>query len=98
MAKRTPDAPGQLTFVVFGSPTMQSNGDGSVTVRPGKPTQWLTPAQFAAQFNVSRESIYRWISEGTIAPKHVTPAGKRKLLINAAAVPECRAAFESRRP
>jgi|GEM_PF-3353190 len=76
----------QLTFAVFAAPTITPNGDGSVTIRPGKPMQWLTPIQFAQQFGRDRDTIYRWISNGLIDAQFVEPAGVRMWRIDAQAV------------
>jgi excisionase family DNA binding protein len=95
--RKAKDNPAQLTFAVFCQPVIVPNGDGSYVVKPGKPVEKLTPAEFADQFRVNRDTVYRWIDDGTIDQKYVEPAGKRKLLIHAEAVPVCRASFRKAR-
>jgi excisionase family DNA binding protein len=71
-------------------------GDGSFVVKPGKPVEWLSPAQFARQFGLDRSTIYRAIREGTIPSEFVEPIGKRKYRIAAAAMEHVRQAWRAR--
>ena len=93
---KTPPA-NQLTFALFATPIVTSNGDGSVTVKPGKPSLWLTPKQMGAQFGVNRASVYRWRDEGLIGAEFVRFAGKRKILISAEAVASLEKYFQGLR-
>ena len=88
--------PSPAPATVFLGQTSTPQGDGSFIVRPGRPVARLTPTQLASVFGVDRDSVYRWIDDGTIDPAHVMPAGKRKLLISAAAVPALSQKFELR--
>ena len=75
------------TVTVIVSPTtIIPQGDGSYLVRPGKPMERLTSAQFAAQVGRSASSVRRYIDEGVIPPEMVGRAGLRKYLIHPAAV------------
>lgn len=96
MKRPTKDSPNQLTFSVVLPPTIQATGDGYKVI-PGKPVLRLTPAQFASQFNVDRDTVYRWIDDGTVDPQFVIAAGKRKLLIASQAVADCQTKFQAHR-
>lgn len=93
--KKVPD--NQLAFALFAAPVVTPNGDGSVTIKPGKPFLWLTPKQLGDQFNVDRDTVYRWRQEGIIEDRFVKFGGLRKLLISAEAVPVLEARFRSKR-
>lgn len=87
MKSASKNDPAQLTFAVFAPPVLIPQGDGSFIVRPGRPMIELSPREFGQQFDVDRDSIYRWIQEGLIPEAFVSFKGKRKLKIDAAAVP-----------
>jgi hypothetical protein len=75
----------QGTFA-FLRASVQSNGDGTFTIKAGKPVLKLTPAQFAAEVGLSRDSVYRRIEDGSIPPEHVEYAGPRKIVIHSPAL------------
>ncbi len=93
--KKVPD--NQLAFAIFAPPTVTPQGDGSVVLKPGKALIWLTPKQVGHQFNVDRDTVYRWRQEGLIEDKFVKFAGLRKILISAQAVPILEAHFRAHR-
>lgn len=87
MKTNRPD-PAQMTFdVILGPPSVLPVGDGGYIIKPGRPIARLTTAQAAAQIGVSASSIRRYIAEGLIPHDFVECAGKRKFLINSAAIP-----------
>lgn len=61
--------------------TVVPQGDGSYIVKPGKPRQELTPAQFADAVGLHVNTIYVHIETGRI--QNVRRSGLRKLLIDA---------------
>ena len=91
---RAKDDPAQLDFVAF-LPVMTKNGDGSVTIKAGQPLLKLSAVQLAKHFNVHRESVYRWRSEGVIPEEFVHRAGKVKLLFSAAVIPVLESHFRT---
>ena len=97
MGAQEKDQKNQLAFALFPAMTATPNGDGSYTLKPGKPLLYVTPKQLADMFRVTRSSVYRWIEEGLIDQKHVKLAGFRKMLISAEAVPSLQKKFESKR-
>lgn len=56
-------------------------------LRTSRPQERLTVAELAAKLGVSVYTVYRYISEGFIPDHFVQYAGKRKILVLAAAVP-----------
>lgn len=84
---RTIDPPGQTSFLPLLIPTVQiPQGDGSYLVKPGKPIQWLTVKQFAAQVGLGPDAIYRKIGSEALPESFVDYAGPRKIRIRANAV------------
>ena len=80
------DHPGQ-TLLPLLIPTVQiPQGDGSYLVKPGKPIQWLTVKQFAAQVGLGADAIYRKIGSEALPESYVDYAGPRKIRIRADAV------------
>ncbi|MDB6022757.1 MAG: hypothetical protein JWQ04_2614 [Pedosphaera sp.] len=63
-----------------------AKGGGEFTATPGKPVEYLSPKLFAAQFGVDRDSVYRWMKDGTLPASYIKPGGKRRHLIHASAV------------
>lgn len=61
-------------------------GGGAVLIRPGRPIERLTPAEFAAEVGLSRNSVYRYVGTDALPDSMVIMAGARKILICAAAV------------
>lgn len=55
----------------------------------------LTVAQFASAVGLSRDSIYRYISEGKIPSEQIEYAGERRILIHAAAITWFRAHYKT---
>ena len=94
---RTNDSPAQLTFAVFYPAVVTPNGDGSMTVKPGRPITKMSPVELANHFGVNRDTIYHWRQEGIIPPEMVIFAGKRKLKFLAGAVPHLEAHFRKLR-
>lgn len=79
------DLPASARFVSPVSVIPQGGGD--LLLRPGRPQERLTVAELAAKLGVSVYTVYRYISEGFIPDQFVQYAGKRKILVLAAAVP-----------
>lgn len=90
-----PDDPNQTRFS-FAAAVVIPQGDGSFVVKPGRPLEWLTPAQFAAHFGLEKSAAYRAIQDGTIPAQFVEPVGKRKLRIAAAALDHVRQTWRAR--
>ena len=65
-------------------------------MKPGKPQERLSPAQFAAQFGVDRDTVYRWVQEGLIPESLVVAGGLRKYFILSEAVWLLRERFQKR--
>jgi excisionase family DNA binding protein len=61
-------------------------GDGSYIIRAGRPIDRLSPRQVAARLGVSRNTVYRYIEEGTIPDRYLEFVGSRKIYILASAV------------
>lgn len=61
-------------------------GDRTFLIRPGRPIQRLTVSQFAGLVGLSPSSVYRYIGSDALPDRCVVYAGKRKILILAAAV------------
>lgn len=95
--KSTTEDPAQLTMAVFCPPIVTRTGDGTFTVRAGKPITRITPEQLASRFNVDRDSIYRWRQEGTIPEEFVDYGGKRKLMFSAEVIPHLEKKFKTLR-
>lgn len=74
----------QLTFWAPVNITMMP--DGAIMARPGRPVARMNTRQFAREFGVDRSTVCRWIEDGTIPEDHVSKGGKRRYLIDAAAV------------
>lgn len=83
----------------FFAPTIIARvpGTSSITVTSGPPVAWLRPVQFAREFGVTRDTVYRWHDEGEIPEALVRYQGLRKLEIAAEAVAYCRENFAQRR-
>jgi excisionase family DNA binding protein len=87
----------QQAEFVFPPPQLMQQGDGSTLILPAaKPLAWLTPKDFAKQFNVTRSTVYRWMDDGTISENEIKARGKRKVRIAAAAVPRLERHFLAR--
>lgn len=95
--------PAQLAFPAF-IPVVTSLGNGTFRAEMGKPLYWLTAKQFAAQFGVDRDTVYRWREDGTIprqteaAPGEkprelVREAGMRRWLFSSELIPLLREQF-----
>ncbi len=91
------DNPDQRTSTVFCPPVVVPHGDGSLTVKPGRPVTRLTALQLASHFGVDRDTIYRWRQEGIIPEDMVSFAGKRKLLFAAEVVAHLEQSFQRQR-
>lgn len=89
--------PSQLTFAVFAAPVVVPHGDGSVTVRPGRPMFWLSPKEFGQQLGRDRNTIYQWIQQGIIEERFVEYSGRRHIRISAEAVPVLKQLFKDLR-
>lgn len=77
------DPPGQ-TLLPLLIPTVQiPQGDGTYLIKPGKPIQWLTVKQFAAQVGLGPDAIYRKIGSDALPESFVEYAGPRKIRIRA---------------
>jgi DNA-binding XRE family transcriptional regulator len=77
--------------------TIIPQGEGSYLVKAGRPVAKLRPQDFARELGVNRQTIYRWKDEGLIPESLIEFAGKRKILILAAAVPVMKAYFKAMR-
>jgi excisionase family DNA binding protein len=82
--------------VVVFPPQIIPQGEGAFIVKPGRPISTLTPKQLADQIGVNRQSIYRWLAEGTLPEALTQRAGKRKILFSAAAVEVMKRYFAAR--
>lgn len=82
---RHQDIPASARFVAPVSVIPQGGGD--ILLRTGRPQERLTVAELAAKLGVSVYTVYRYISEGFIPDQFVQYAGKRRILVLAAAVP-----------
>jgi len=86
----------QLQF--FCAPVLtRQPGTNNLVVTPGLPVAWLRPVQFAREFNVTRDTVYRWTAEGEIPEALLRYQGLRKIEIAAEAVGYCRENFSRRR-
>lgn len=83
---RPKDNSDQLALALFTPTVVIPQGDGSVLVKPGKPIQRLTPAEFARRVGLGRNSIYRHIGSESIPEHFVEYVGERKMTIDAACV------------
>jgi len=93
---KTKDQPEQLKSPAF-VPVVTLTGSGTFKVELGKPMYWLTPAQFAQQFGVDRDTIYRWRETGLIEPEYIEPAGLRKWRIQSTAIAHLKEKLKNRR-
>jgi len=85
-ASKRGDDPAQPPAEVVFPPQIIPQGEGAFIVKPGRPISTLTPKQLADQIGANRQSIYRWLAEGTLPEALTQRAGKRKILFSAAAV------------
>ena len=91
------DNPDQLAFALFTPTVIIPQGDGSVLVKPGRPIQRLTPAEFGRRVGLDRDTIYRYIGSEALPERFVEYAGVRKITIDAAAVEHFLAHCKKRR-
>jgi hypothetical protein len=77
-------------------PKIERRGDGHL-VSAGRPVAKVTPQQFGDEFGLSRDTVYRYIQNGTIPERFVEFAGPRKILIAAQAIQHCRDHFRAAR-
>ena len=87
-------APGPAPFAVV-LPMVQIRTPDGIILKPGKALEWVTPLQFGTFFGVSRSSVYRWKEDSTIPKEFIKRAGKRGILIHAAAVEATQAKFNA---
>jgi len=71
--------------------------DGSVLVSPGAPVAWMTPREFGEAVGRSRESVYRYIGDGSIPEDQVQHIGARKIRIRASAVEAFKTRWKKKR-
>ncbi|PTY02610.1 hypothetical protein DB346_08660 [Verrucomicrobia bacterium LW23] len=83
MKNRKETHAGQLYFA-FAPPIAISHGDGSFTLKPGKPTYEVNPLQAARMLGVSRETFYVYVAAGLL--ERVRYPSMRRILIDAAEV------------
>ena len=53
-----------------------NRGDGSYVVSAGRPVERLTADEMAKRLGVSRNTIYRYIGDGTIPVSGMTPTAQ----------------------
>lgn len=78
-------APQQHTYHV--PAVVVPQGGGAVLIRPGRPVERMTPAEFGARVGLSRSAVYRYLGTRALPDSMVVMAGARKILISAEAVP-----------
>jgi AcrR family transcriptional regulator len=61
-------------------------GDGTYLVKPGRPVERLTIAQFADRIGLSRPSIQRYLGSACLPERFLEYAGERCITIDAQAV------------
>jgi hypothetical protein len=84
--RQTAADPGQLTLSFHVPMSVIPQGDGSVLLRPGKPTEWMTVGQFAAAVGLHRNTVYPYIGSEDLPERFVQYTGPRRIRISAAAV------------
>lgn len=76
--------PNQLDLPIsWTPPAITPHGDGSFTVRPGRPVNWLTPAQFAKAVGLSRRAVYEYMGTESLPDRFIRRTGARLRHISA---------------
>jgi hypothetical protein len=88
MKPPTRPAPAQAaTQLTLWTPTLAiPQGDGTFVVKPGKPVEWMTPAQFAGAVGLHRNTVYTYLGSPALPERFIDYIGLRKIRIQAAAV------------
>ena len=93
MAQSSPaDGPQQL----FWPTLITRQGDGYV-VRPGKPTAWLTPREFARQVGLSQKGIYAHLRTDALPERFLDFVGRRRYRISVEALEHWKSYWLSQR-
>lgn len=91
------DHPDQLALAFYTPPVVIPQGDGSVLVKPGKPTHKLKPREFGAIVGLDEDTIYKYMGSEALPEQFVKFAGKRKKYILAEAIEHWETYWKRRR-
>lgn len=74
--------------------TTEQYGRWQVMSKAPISNQWLAPKELAGHFGLADDSAYRWIADGLIPDRWLKHQGKRRLLVNRAALPHLEQIFK----